>query len=179
MQAWISVEFRRGLDELRDWGCNSEKTGTDGSSTGALTVNMQEGDWEMSVDTKMSGLAGNPEVSLPISVKGCLTKEDIAGYFFALSHQMGCKPLSQKNEGNAYAWEGRCEEYGAVSEIKGEISYSGTTYAGKMIINAKQKDGQILKSAMTLSGRRLGECSPETRAKRDWLKKAEKNRKES
>jgi hypothetical protein len=150
-------------------GCDSKKSAS--APAGPMTVNMQEGDWELNMVTKMSGIAGMPEHNMPFSMKVCVTKEDVATSNSDLSNQKGCKAVTQKMDGNTFIWEGRCEENGAISEVNGKMTYSGTAYSGEMLMTAKQKDGQVLKTSTTITGRRIGDCTPASLAERDRMKK--------
>jgi len=69
-----------------------------------------------------------------------------------------CKVLDQKITGNKVAWKVKCIQNGSVTEGEGEITYSGTTYAGTLRTKVTDKSGLVMHSTAKMKGRRIGDC---------------------
>jgi hypothetical protein len=69
-----------------------------------------------------------------------------------IKQQKDCEMYDVKRTGNTQTYKLRCTGANAV-EGSGEITYSGDSYQGKMIMHARQGD-----MTMTMTGKKLGKC---------------------
>lgn len=111
-------------------------------------VNMQEGNWEITIQTDMPGM---PFKMPAVKSTKCMTKDDMNPQE---NKNQKCKIISQKTVGNTYSWVQECPDKKGAVRSEGSITYKGTTFNGTVKINS---NGTIMKQVMT--GRRLGPCS--------------------
>lgn len=119
-------------------------------------VNMQEGEWEISMEIKMEGM---PFQMPPMTFKDtqCLTKEDMVPK--TAKEDEKCEVKEQKIIGNKAIWKVHCiEKDGSTTDGTGEITYSGNSYQGVMNTKITDKTGQSMTSTTKMTGRRLGAC---------------------
>jgi hypothetical protein len=121
-------------------------------------VNMHEGEWELTIQTKMEGLPFQMPV-VPYTTTQCITKDDLVPKNKAQKGQK-CEIVDQKIIGNKVTWKVKCVHESGTSEGQGEITYRGDSYSGGMktkIVDNKTK--QVMTSVTTMKGRRIGDCS--------------------
>lgn len=116
-------------------------------------VNMQPGNWEVTIHTKVSGVRGpfGYHPVPPTVYTTCLTKKDMNPQKQESGQK--CKTISSSVQGNTYIWEMECTSYGTVSRSWGEITYRGDTFKGRI---TTLSGGMKITQRMT--GRRLGPC---------------------
>jgi hypothetical protein len=138
------------------------------SAAAALSIDMNEGDWQVTMTTSMQGV---PFQMAPqtYTMTQCVTKDDMAPHN---KNKKDCVIKDQKIAGNTYYWKVVCEDASGRTEGDGQITYSGATYSGT--INTKMTDNRHGGSEMTmitkLKGRYLGPCSAATRAEAEQRK---------
>jgi hypothetical protein len=121
-------------------------------------VNMHEGKWELTMETKMEGLPFQMPV-VPYTTTECITKDDLVPKNRVQKDQK-CEVLDQKITGNKVSWKVKCVDTRGTSEGEGEITYRGDSYSGRMrtkIVDNNSK--QVMTSVTTMKGRRIGDCS--------------------
>lgn len=116
-------------------------------------VNMQPGNWEITVHTKVKGVRGPfGHHPLPPTVYNtCLTKKDMNPQKDEGSSN--CKTISSSVKGNTYTWEMKCKSSGTVSHSWGKITYRGTTFSGSVTTVTNG-----MKMTQRMTGRRTGPC---------------------
>src|SRR3989337_420880 len=97
------------------------------SGTPALSagVNMQEGNWESTMEIKMEGMPF-PMPPMKFTTTQCLTKEDMVPKTAQKDQQ--CEIKEKKVSGNKVTWKVKCVEKNGTTEGEGEITYSGNSY---------------------------------------------------
>ena len=137
------------------------------SGTAAFGMDMNEGDWEVTMTTTMQGMPFQMPPQT-YKMKQCITKDDMAPVD---KNKKDCVMTDQSISGNTYSWKVICEDAKARTEGDGKITYSGATYAGN--VNTKmidRRDGTTMTTQTRLSGRYLGPCSAATKAEADRRK---------
>lgn len=122
-------------------------------------VNMHEGKWQLTMETKMEGLPFQVPV-VPYTTTQCITKDDLVPRNTAGPKDQKCEIIDRKIAGSKVTWKVKCVNPQAVSEGEGEITYSGDSYAGRM--RTKITDNgtkQVMTSTTVMKGRRIGDCS--------------------
>lgn len=126
------------------------------SGAAQAAVNMQEGNWETTVDMKMEGM---PFPMPPTTYRStqCLTRKDMVPS--TAEKDQKCEIKSQKVSGNTVTWTVICRDEDGTSEGRGEITYSGTTYQGVVKTTVRTKgDEEPIRTTMKMKGKRLGNC---------------------
>jgi len=118
------------------------------SAPAASTVNLQDGQWEITTQTNMPGMPQNMKARPAITV--CLTKKD----FMPQHPQSDCKHDS-KISGNAVTFNVTCPD----AAITGTYVYAGTTFEGKSQTKMKM-EGKDMVIDSTIKGKYLGPCPP-------------------
>jgi hypothetical protein len=138
------------------------------SASAAFSLDMNEGDWEVTMTTSMQGLPFQMPPQT-YTMTQCLTKQDMAPHDRS---KKNCVIKDQKTVGNTYYWKVICEDKSGRTEGEGRITYSGATYDGT--INARLTDnargGASMTMATKMNGRYLGPCSAKTKAEADRRK---------
>jgi hypothetical protein len=121
-------------------------------------VNMQEGNWETTMEVKMEGLPF-PMPPVTSKVTQCITKKDLIPK--TAKKDQKCEIKEQKITGNTVSWTMVCVDKNSTMESRGEITYAGDNYQGtvKSKTIKKDKPGQAMTSTMQMKGRRLGACT--------------------
>ncbi len=107
---------------------------------------MKVGKWQMTTKMEMEGM---PFEMPPVVFTQCLTKDDMVPNNSG-ANQQNCKMIDSKESKNTITWHMQCPD----SNIKGEITYKGTTMQGVMHIESQ--NGPMMKSV--LSGKHIGKC---------------------
>lgn len=136
-------------------GCGDKpKNGAPAPATTAQKVNMQDGQWEITMTTEMAGMPAG--MMKPHTMTTCLTqKEPVA----MPKEQTDCKMQNLQTVGNTVTWTIVCPN----ATSKGTITYAGTTYDG-LIETAMKVEGKDMSSKMTMKGKYLGPCPAPTAA---------------
>ncbi len=117
---------------------------------------LQEGQWEMTSKTVVSGMP----IAMPVqTVSICLKKEEIAkGDVPTGQPQSGqCQTLESKSSGNSYSYKAVCKTEEGTTTISGTMQYTRTSYQGKSLVESNV-GGQAMKITSEYSARRLGAC---------------------
>lgn len=119
-------------------------------------MDMQEGNWETTVEMKMEGPFPMP----PMSFKDtkCLTKKDMVPN--TAQKDQKCEIIEQKISGNKATWRIRCADKDGVTDGHGEVIYKGNSYTGTMQMKMTPKDrrDEPMNIKYKLTGRRIGNC---------------------
>ncbi len=120
-------------------------------------VDMQEGNWETTVEMTMEGM---PFPMPPTTYRStqCLTKKDLVPS--TAEKDQKCEVRSRKATGNTVSWTVVCRDADGTSEGQGEITYSGSTYKGVVRTTIRSKEaGETVRTTMHMKGKRLGPCA--------------------
>jgi hypothetical protein len=130
------------------------------SGTTAFGLDMNEGDWEVTMETAMQGM---PYAMPPMVYKStqCTTKDDLAP---SNKNSKNCEVRDQKIVGNTFYWKVICVDRDGRTEGDGKITYSGASYKGTINMKVTDKKGEVMSMLTKLSGRYLGPCSAATKA---------------
>ena len=135
------------------------------AAAAAPTMDLKEGDWETSGETKMEGLPiAIPPI--PFKVTQCVLKEDLV----PKTDKKGCRTTDVRVSGSTVTWKADCTENGKTSEQTGTITYepaSGATRYEGTIESSAAAGGSAVKTVTKLSGHRVGACSEKSRAERE------------
>jgi len=118
-------------------------------------VNMQEGKWEITMETKMEGMPIQMQ-PMKFTLTQCLTKEDAVPK--TTQKDQKCEVIDQKIIGNRVKWKIKCVEKKTTSVGEGDITYSGAGYSGTMKTKVTDESGKTFTSSTKMSGRRIGNC---------------------
>jgi hypothetical protein len=123
----------------------------------AYAADMQEGNWETTVEMKMEG-APFPMPPMSFNDTKCLTKKDMVPN--TAQKDQKCEVIDQKVVGSKATWKIRCADKDGTTEGQGEIIYKGSSYTGnmQMKMTPKNRSGQPMNINYKLTGRRLGNC---------------------
>ena len=111
-------------------------------------VNMQDGQWEITVTTDIPGMPAG--MAKPHVVTTCLTqKEPVA----KMKEESECKMQDMKITDNTVTWMIVCPN----ATSKGTVSYAGTSYEG-MMETVTKVEGKEMNMKMNMKGKYLGPC---------------------
>lgn len=120
-------------------------------------VNMQEGNWETTVQMTMEGLPV-PMPPTTYTSTQCLTRKDMVPH--TASKRQKCKIRNQKVTGDTVTWSMICEDGGGRSEGEGRITYAGNSFSGQIKMKLSTTgESQSMRSTMKMTGKRLGNCA--------------------
>jgi hypothetical protein len=114
------------------------------------------GKWETTVQVEMAGM--NMKIP-PVTTTVCVTEEDLKDPSKSVPTPGGkgqnsdCKISDYKVDGNKISWSMKCEGKQPVT-ASGQMTFSGDAYEGSMKMNTQGHD-----MSMTMSGKRLGDCT--------------------
>lgn len=130
-------------------GCGDKaKEGAHAPAPVQPKVNMQDGQWEITVTSEIPGMPAG--MAKPHIMTTCLTqKEPIA----KVKEESDCKMQDTKIVGNTVTWTIVCPK----ASSKGTITYAGTSYDGLMETVTKV-EGKEMTMKMTMKGKYLGPC---------------------
>jgi hypothetical protein len=122
----------------------------------AYALDMQEGNWETTVEMKMEGPFPMPPMSF--NDTKCLTKKDMVPR--TAQKDQKCETIEQKVSGNKATWMIRCTDKDGVTDGHGEVIYKGNSYTGTMQMKMTPKDrrDEPMNIKYKLTGRRIGGC---------------------
>jgi len=131
------------------------------SGTAAFGLDMNEGDWKVTMTTTMQGMPFQMPPQT-YTMTQCVTKEDMAPHN---KNKGDCVIKDQRTVGNTFYWKIVCEDKSARTEGDGRITYSGSTYRGTINTSmADKREGMNITMLTKLNGQYLGPCSAATRA---------------
>jgi hypothetical protein len=111
---------------------------------------VQEGMWEITTVTKMSGTA----IQMPPQKHTqCFANDDLVPRDSQAAQ--GCVIKEKSYEGNTLNWTMECSSNGVTTVSTGSITYDKDSFSGGMEIAI---GGAEMKLVNTMSGRRLGPC---------------------
>jgi len=130
-------------------GCGEKpKDGAQAPSPVQPKVNMQEGQWEVTVTNDIPGMPAG--TTKPHIMTTCLTqKEPIA----KVKEESDCKMQDMKTAGNTVTWTVVCPN----ATTKGTVTYAGTSYDGLME-SVMKMEGKEMTMKTTMKGKYLGPC---------------------
>jgi hypothetical protein len=115
---------------------------------GKPAANMQEGKWEMTIRTEMTGMPG----MIPaMTYTNCLTKDDMNPQKKESSQD--CRQTSSQLDGDTYTWDMECTSSGRTAKSSGNITYKGTTLDGTIVVTT-----QGMTMTQKITGKRIGDC---------------------
>jgi hypothetical protein len=121
-------------------------------------VNLHEGKWQLTMETKMEGLPFQVPV-MPFTTTQCITKDNLVPRNTSRNDQK-CEIIDQKIIGNKVTWKVKCTDPDVTSEGEGEITYSGDSYSGRMKTKITDHGTkEVMTSTTTMKGQRIGDCS--------------------
>ena len=124
------------------------KDGAQAPAPAQPKVNMQEGQWEVTVANEMPGMPAS--MAKPHIMTTCLTqREPIA----KVKEESDCKMQDMTTVGNTVTWTIVCPN----ATSKGTITYAGTSYDGH-IESTMKTEGKEMTVKMTMKGKYLGPC---------------------
>ncbi len=114
--------------------------------------NMADGKWEITSKMEMEGM---PMAMPPVKTTMCLTAKEAVPQ--KAPKNQDCKMISNKIEGNTVTWVMQCKDKHGTVDSKGRITYKGTSFDGKVVMNmTNEKGSRTMKQDM--SGHRIGDC---------------------
>lgn len=129
------------------------------AAVAADAPNMQDGEWEITTLTKVTGMPMQPP---PQTVRICISKQDIADGKKTLPSGMNdgknkCDFVNRSFSGNKASFKMVCSgEHKAT--MSGEMTYSGNSYSGKsrMEMAGGPQGNMVMDSEY--SAKRVGDC---------------------
>lgn len=129
------------------------------SAVFSAVPNMQEGKWENTIEMKME-MPVMPFAMPPMTFTTiqCLTKKDIVPD--TAQKDQKCEIKDQKIIGDKVTWRVQCVDENGTLDGRGEITYSGNSYAGFIQMKSipKEKGAQPMNMSYKLKGLRIGDC---------------------
>ncbi|MCA1926991.1 MAG: DUF3617 domain-containing protein [Calditerrivibrio sp.] len=120
-------------------------------STNLFAANdIKEGLWEISSKMVVKGM--NMQIP-PVKFTSCIKKDELVPSDPAEKTKNNCKTYNVKVTGNTVSWELLCKSPEGDMKGKGEITYKGTSFKGKLSIFTQ---GMEMKQEM--EGKWLGPC---------------------
>ena len=122
-------------------------------ATSANAVDMQDGNWEITVQTEMQG---TPMKLPPMTYTQCLTSQNIIPMQDKAGQQ--CKFIEKNISGNPVTWKMRCTGQGMKMDIDGKVNYQNTSFSGNITMRMNNPDGAETVMKQKISGKRIGDC---------------------
>lgn len=119
-------------------------------------TDLQEGLWEMRMESTMTGIPFELPPSVVV-VQQCLTAKD----FVPKDPNSTCTFNKMNTSGNKATWEADCIQNGTKATSSGEITYSKTSCSGTSKTVITTPDGSSLTAHTIIKGKRLGKCQGE------------------
>ncbi|GAB4370804.1 MAG: hypothetical protein Kow00128_18130 [Deltaproteobacteria bacterium] len=126
-----------------------------GPSPARGAMDLKEGLWEITSKVEMRGIP----IPMPATtVRQCIRKEDPVPRG---EEKNDCKQTKRAIRGNTVTWEIECATREGTSRIRGEVTYRGDAFDGKVRVSEAGSPGgeEILQK---LHGKRIGDC-PKTK----------------
>jgi len=122
-------------------------------ATVANAVDMQDGNWEITVQTEMQG---TPMKLPPMTYTQCLTGQNIIPMQDKTGQQ--CEFIEKNISGNPVTWKMRCTTQGMKMDIEGKVNYQNTSFSGNITMCMNNPDGMETAMKQKISGKRIGDC---------------------
>ncbi|GAB6182438.1 DUF3617 domain-containing protein [Thermodesulfovibrio hydrogeniphilus] len=139
-------------------GCSKSSDQKDVSTTtkssGVKTEsdpNINEGKWEITVTTAMSGM---PMKIPPQTYTTCMNKKDYIPKQDSSYDQEKCKIINQEISGDTVSWTLECKGQEGTIITKGRLTYKGDSFEGEVSTKIPNQ-GEMLQK---MSGKRIGPC---------------------
>jgi hypothetical protein len=117
------------------------------------SINMQEGQWEM---TTLANIPGMPAgTNKPFTITTCITKNDLIPKPKD-QPQTKCKEQDRTITGNTVSQTIVCPD----SVMKISFTYAGSTFEGTSQSTIKDKGGKEMVMTASMKGKYLGPCPP-------------------
>jgi uncharacterized lipoprotein YehR (DUF1307 family) len=130
-------------------GCGQKsKEGASAPSPVQHKINMQDGQWEVTVTSEIPGMPAS--MAKPHVMTTCLTQKEPVT---KVKEESECKMQDVNVVGDTVNWTIVCPN----ATSKGTITYAGTSYDGKMETVTKM-EGKEMTIKMTMKGKYLGPC---------------------
>ncbi len=131
-----------------------------GLATAALAqpINFREGVWEITIRNEIPGQKPMP----PISMKRCITGKEIADLQSKAAKPPGsenCKVTENRTGASGGSWRVECTGKMAIKG-EGTVTASGDTYSMQSRMTMTTAEGKSMEITSSMSGKRLGECTP-------------------
>ncbi|MEJ1340566.1 MAG: DUF3617 family protein [Candidatus Sedimenticola sp. (ex Thyasira tokunagai)] len=111
--------------------------------------------WKRS-QTKIE-MQGMPYAVPPTTHSQCITKEEMIPGNKA--ENSGCEVTDITNTGDTVTWAMRCDQQGTKTTSKGSVTYSGSTFKGKVIMQTQNPgSGGVMTISSYMDGKRIGAC---------------------
>ena len=115
---------------------------------------MQEGQWEVTVEMEMPGM---PMKMPPVVQSQCMTRDDMVPHAERPGEE--CQPTNARVEGDTVTWGIQCRSRdGSTTQGHGTATYRGDSFDGHVDMTMNHA-GQAMKMRQKLSGKRLGDCT--------------------
>jgi hypothetical protein len=122
----------------------------------AVGVDMQPGNWELSVTMEMPGMAG---MDKPMTVNQCIKPEDVkdpkAMAERTSKGNKSCKVSEPKLDGKTMSFDFTCDKGGSG---RTEFTFDRTTYTGTTTILAPGGPNGTIKMVQHVKAKRTGDC---------------------
>jgi len=136
-------------------------------ATTSFGLDMNEGDWKVSMTTTMQGLPFQMPAQT-YTMTQCLTKDDLAP---ASNSKKNCVYKDKRYSGNTFHWKAVCEDESGRTEGDGTITFSGSSYQGTINTTiTDRKSSQTMTARTKMTGSYLGPCSAATKAEAEKRK---------
>ena len=109
---------------------------------------VQEGSWEITIVSEMSGMTMPPQKHTQCLKSDALVPADP-------QMPQSCVIKDQRVNGNTVNWAMECSTEGVKTVSTGSITYEGESFSGTMDVAISGTDMKVVN---TMSGRRLGPC---------------------
>ncbi|MDH5204552.1 MAG: DUF3617 domain-containing protein [Hylemonella sp.] len=125
----------------------------------AAQPNLSSGEWEYEMQVSMPGVNF---AMPPMRFRSCVDRNNPAPQDPGQQRQgkkssNECKVLEQRFQGNTVTWHVRCEGRDGVSDTRGEGTYQGTSFKGRLTTTTAGQRNRDMTAQM--SGRRVGPCT--------------------
>ncbi len=122
------------------------------------SAEMKEGLWEMTMQADMKGA---PQQMPAVTMKQCLTKNDMVPKHQNKQPGQDCKMKDQKIVGDTVTYSMVCQNKdGGSMETAGKMTYKGNSFDGSSTTTIKPKgQGQNMQMSTRMSGKYLGPCT--------------------
>lgn len=129
------------------------------SAAAVAAPDMQPGQWAITTTMEIPGM---PMKMPPMTIKQCLTKEDIipkqSSNMGSMSKNSPCAVKNVATEGNKVIWDVECKGQRQQMQGHGEVTYHGTTMEGTVTVTVVIPGQGTRKMIMHMTGKRIGAC---------------------
>lgn len=129
----------------------------------AADMKIELGEYEMSIQNKVSGLPANlpaaarDAINKTVTQKVCIKDRTTKGFIGSLMNNTNCEMGPFKQKGNTISWKGKCS---ARLEMKteGSMTVARKSYHGQNIAITKIPNAEEMKIVSEYKGHKIGEC---------------------